>query len=121
MPQPNMTKIEACNALGKTLSDGVKECKGKTGSEACSCWANETLKTTFDDLKKCDYKVTISSFEPKTFKTYEYFYLIYVFITIYFRTNPMPSKPLSRVASLPLALVENMRMMFSPLLSHAAR
>ena len=62
IPQPNMTKIDACNALGKALSDGVKECKGKTGSEACSCWTNTTLKTTFDDLKKCNYKVTISRF-----------------------------------------------------------
>lgn len=66
MPQPNMTKIEACNALGKSLADGVKECKGKTGDEACTCWTNTTLKTTFDDLKKCDYKVTISG-EAKTY------------------------------------------------------
>ena len=54
-----MTKIEACNALGKTLSDGIKECKGKTGSEACTCFTNKTLKTNFDDLKKCNYKVNI--------------------------------------------------------------
>ena len=57
MPKPNMTTLEACGKLSKTFMDGVKDCKKKTGSEACSCWTNETLKMTFDDLKKCNYSV----------------------------------------------------------------
>ena len=94
-----MTKIEACNALGKTLSDGIKECKGKTGSEACTCFTNKTLKTNFDDLKKCNYKVNI----------------IHKYVDSLFwgfRVKAMLSKRRLRAASQPLVLVENLRMMF---------
>ena len=96
-----MTKIEACNTHGKSLSDGIKECKGKTGSEACTCFTNETLKTHFDELKKCDYKVNILHRSK---------YLDSLFWG--FRMKAMLLKRRLRVVSQPSGLVESLRMMF---------
>ena len=43
-----------CMSKMSTFKVGVLDCMKKTGSEACTCWEEESLGTDVDDIKKCE-------------------------------------------------------------------
>ena len=65
IPQPNSTKLEGCLKTGDDFTAKVKECKGKSESDACACWSDPSFKTMQDDLKmNCNF--TVRNIEPTT-------------------------------------------------------
>merc|ERR1712198_240901 len=56
IPQPNKTKLEGCLKTGDDFSAKIKECKGKSESDACACWTDPSLKTMQDEMKmNCNF------------------------------------------------------------------
>ena len=65
IPQPNMTKMEKCLELGKTMTTEQKKCKGMSGAEACSCWTSDTMNMTQTELKMCNFTVSLAYYNSE--------------------------------------------------------
>merc|ERR1711983_284169 len=53
-PIPNKTEADACVSNMESMKKSVDACTKKSGSEACSCWLDSTLKAYADEVKKCN-------------------------------------------------------------------
>ena len=55
----NLSPSKDCMSKMSTFKSGVLDCMKKTGSEACSCWQEDSLGSNVDDIKKCDCEIQL--------------------------------------------------------------
>ena len=49
-----ISSFKECMSKMSTFKSRVLDCVKKTGSEACTCWQEESLGENVDDIQKCD-------------------------------------------------------------------
>ena len=49
-----LSSSKECMSKMSTFKSRVLDCVKKTGSEACTCWQEESLGAIVDDIQKCD-------------------------------------------------------------------
>merc|ERR1719350_1600402 len=62
LPLPNITEVNTCKTAISTFKSKTGECLKKTGSAACTCWADATIASTAKTVKTCDLSSNAKKF-----------------------------------------------------------